>query len=50
MSTFSEITKSKPEKKLVRIEKRSGGRNAHGRITARGIGGGHKQKIRIIDF
>ncbi len=50
VSTFSEITKSKPEKKLVRIKKRSGGRNAHGRITARGIGGGHKQKIRTIDF
>jgi len=47
---FSEITKSKPEKKLVEIRKRSGGRNHYGRCTARGIGGGHKQKIRLVDF
>src|SRR3954467_10195908 len=47
---FSDITKSKPEKSLVEIHKRSGGRNHYGRATARGIGGGHKQKIRIVDF
>src|SRR6185369_10966021 len=47
---FSDITKSKPEKSLVEIRKRSGGRNHYGRVTARGIGGGHKQKIRIVDF
>src|SRR6266571_7394368 len=47
---FSDITKAKPEKSLVEIRKRSGGRNHYGRCTARGIGGGHKQKIRIVDF
>jgi large subunit ribosomal protein L2 len=47
---FSEITKSKPEKALVQIRKRTGGRNAYGRVTARGIGGGAKQKIRLVDF
>jgi large subunit ribosomal protein L2 len=47
---FSEITKSKPEKSLVEIRKRTGGRNHYGRCTARGIGGGHKQKMRIVDF
>src|SRR5258708_5196685 len=47
---FSDITKSRPEKHLVEIRKRSGGRNHYGRMTARGIGGGHKQKIRLVDF
>src|SRR5690242_18173341 len=47
---FSDITKTKPEKGLVEIRKRSGGRNHYGRMTARGIGGGQKQKIRLIDF
>src|SRR6267154_4729940 len=47
---FSDITKSKPEKSLVEIRKKTGGRNHYGRATARGIGGGHKQKIRIVDF
>jgi len=47
---FSDITKSKPEKSLVRIRKKTGGRNHFGRATARGIGGGHKQKIRLVDF
>jgi len=46
----SDITKTTPEKRLVEIRKRSGGRNHYGRVTARGIGGGHKQKIRIVDF
>lgn len=50
VSSFQEITKSKPEKSLVVIRKKTGGRNAYGRVTARGIGGGHKQKIRIVDF
>lgn len=50
VSSFAEITKTRPEKKLVVTRKRSGGRNAHGRVTARGIGGGHKQKIRLVDF
>ena len=47
---FSDITKTKPEKSLVEIRKRSGGRNVYGRMTARGIGGGHKQKNRLVDF
>ena len=49
-SDYSEITKTKPEKRLVEIRKRSGGRNHYGRMTARGIGGGHKQKLRLVDF
>ena len=47
---FDEITKSKPEKSLLDVRKKSGGRNNHGRMTSRHIGGGHKQKYRIVDF
>src|SRR5438874_6357351 len=47
---FDEITKSKPEKSLVEALKKTGGRNNYGRLTSRHIGGGHKQKYRIIDF
>src|SRR3954468_24744657 len=47
---YSDITKTKPEKSLVEIRKKTGGRNHYGRATARGIGGGHKQKFRIVDF
>jgi len=50
ISDYSDITKRRPEKSLVVIRKKTGGRNTHGRVTARGIGGGHKQKIRLIDF
>src|SRR5436190_4366073 len=46
----SDITKTRPEKSLVEIRKKTGGRNHYGRATARGIGGGHKQKIRLVDF
>jgi large subunit ribosomal protein L2 len=49
-SDYSDITKNRPEKDLVQTRKRTGGRNAYGRVTARGIGGGHKQKIRLVDF
>ena len=55
-STFEELTKDdkgkrkRPERKLVKAKKRSGGRNSDGRITMRGIGGGAKQKIRNVDF
>lgn len=49
-STFDEITKSTPERSLVVSLGKSGGRNNFGRITSRHIGGGHKQKYRIIDF
>lgn len=50
VADFSGITKTKPEKSLVTTRKKTGGRNCYGRITARGIGGGHKQKIRSVDF
>ncbi len=50
LPSFEEITKAKPEKTLVEIKKRSGGRNNNGRITTRHIGGGHKQKYRVVDF
>jgi len=49
-STFEEITTTKPEKSLLETLKKSGGRNSLGRVTSRHIGGGHKQKYRIIDF
>jgi large subunit ribosomal protein L2 len=48
--TFEEITKKKPEKSLTVTLKRSGGRNNQGKITVRHRGGGHKRKLRIIDF
>lgn len=50
VADFSDITKTTPEKSLVVIRKKTGGRNCYGRVTARGIGGGHKQKLRIVDF
>ena len=46
----SEVTKERPEKSLTEPKKRSGGRNAHGEITAWHRGGGHKRKYRVIDF
>jgi large subunit ribosomal protein L2 len=48
--SFDDITASKPEKSLVVTIKKTGGRNSGGRMTMRYIGGGHKQKLRIIDF
>jgi large subunit ribosomal protein L2 len=50
VASFDEITKSKPERKLIQIRKKTGGRNCYGRMTMRGRGGGHKQKIRLVDF
>jgi large subunit ribosomal protein L2 len=50
VASFEEITKTKPEKRLVQTRKKTGGRNCYGRVTSRGIGGGHKQKIRLVDF
>src|ERR1043165_5408910 len=50
IADFSDITKTKPEKSLVFTRKKTGGRNHYGRVTSRGIGGGHKQKIRNVDF
>ena len=48
--TFDEITVSRPEKSLLAKKKRSGGRNDTGKMTIENIGGGHKQRYRIIDF
>jgi large subunit ribosomal protein L2 len=48
--SFDDITTSTPEKSLVTTVKKSGGRNSNGRMTMRYIGGGHKQKLREIDF
>ncbi len=50
VSEFDEITAKKPEKSLLSPVIKSGGRNMHGRITVRHIGGGNRQKYRIIDF
>lgn len=50
ISSFEEITKSTPEKSLLKPLKKTGGRNNTGRITTRRIGGGHKRMYRIIDF
>ncbi|MBX9638387.1 MAG: 50S ribosomal protein L2, partial [Mycobacteriaceae bacterium] len=50
VSDFSEITRTTPEKSLVRPLHSKGGRNAHGRITTRHQGGGHKRAYRVIDF
>ncbi len=48
--SFDTITTSTPEKSLLVTLKKSGGRNSSGKMTVRNIGGGHKRKIRIIDF
>ncbi|HLP12136.1 MAG TPA: 50S ribosomal protein L2 [Flavobacteriales bacterium] len=50
LSTFDEVTESKPEKSLLKVQKRSGGRNNVGKMTMRYIGGGHKKMFRVIDF
>ncbi len=50
VNTFEEITTSTPEKSLIAKQSKSGGRNGSGKMTMRYIGGGHKQKYRIIDF
>jgi large subunit ribosomal protein L2 len=49
-TSFDDITSSTPEKSLLTTLKKSGGRNNNGRMTMRYIGGGHKQKVREIDF
>ena len=47
---FDEITKDSPEKSLIRPQKRSGGRNNSGKMTMRYLGGGHKKRLREVDF
>jgi large subunit ribosomal protein L2 len=49
-SDFKEITKDRPERTLVVTKASTGGRNSHGRKTARHRGGGHKQRYRVVDF
>jgi len=49
-SSFEDVTSSQPEKSLIKASNKSGGRNAHGHITSRHIGGGSKRHYRIIDF
>ncbi len=50
VSAYDEITSKKPERSLLEDQRKSGGRNAQGKITVRHIGGGNKRKYRIIDF
>ena len=50
ISAFDDITTGKPEKSLMVGKRSTGGRNNKGRMTIRNVGGGHKQKYRIIDF
>jgi large subunit ribosomal protein L2 len=50
VSDFDTVTKSTPEKSLLRSWKRSGGRNMQGRMTVRYRGGGHKRRYRLVDF
>lgn len=50
VSDFSELTRSTPEKSLVRPLHKTGGRNSYGRVTSRRRGGGHKRAYRLIDF
>ena len=50
VADFAELTRSTPEKSLLRPLPKTGGRNSNGRITTRHIGGGHKRQYRVIDF
>ena len=50
VASFEEITSKVPEKSLLEKKKKTGGRNSYGRITVRHIGGGNRQKYRVIDF
>lgn len=50
LSAFDDITKTKPERSLVSARKSQAGRNSAGRISVRHRGGGHRRKLRIVDF
>ena len=50
VSAYEEITCTEPEKSLLETKRKSGGRNAQGKITVRHIGGGNRNKYRVIDF
>ena len=47
---FDAITTNNPEKSLLTGKKRTGGRNSHGKMTMKFIGGGHKKRSRVIDI
>ena len=49
-ASFDEVTTRTPEKSLLETKKKTAGRNSYGRITVRHIGGGNRQKYRVIDF
>ncbi len=49
-SDFEELTRGTPQKALLQPAPKSGGRNAHGRMTMRRRGGGHKRRYRLVDF
>jgi len=50
VADFAEVTRDTPEKSLIRPLHSKGGRNVHGRVTARHQGGGHKRAYRLVDF
>jgi large subunit ribosomal protein L2 len=50
VSTFEEITRNEPERSLLRPIRKTGGRNAQGRVTVRHRGGGQKRYYRLVDF
>ena len=50
LADFSDITRTEPEKSLLKPKPKTAGRNSYGRITSRRRGGGHKQRYRVIDF
>jgi large subunit ribosomal protein L2 len=50
VADFADVTRDRPERSLVDKKTSTGGRNVHGRKTARHRGGGHKQRYRVIDF
>src|ERR687891_1585342 len=49
-STYSEVTRTQPEKSLLEPKPKKAGRNNHGRITTRHQGGGNKVRYRVVDF
>lgn len=49
-NAFTELTTDRPKKSLTNVRKNSGGRNSTGRTTSRFRGGGHKRRLRLIDF
>src|SRR5712692_11865512 len=49
-SDYSEVTRSRPEKRLSKSARSTGGRNAYGRITSYHRGSGNKRRYRIVDF